>query len=89
MKFGDVLFWILILGAVGMAIWLAVGSPAIENGLLIITIFIASSEILLWKALFQIDKKTAIGFTKIKHDMEKGFLGVNNRFDKIEDMIKK
>jgi membrane protein implicated in regulation of membrane protease activity len=76
-KIRDILFWILILAAVGVAFWLLLGSPTTEQGLLMITIFIASSEILLWKYLFSIDKKTAIGLEKVKH-----------RFDKIDNELK-
>ncbi|MFH1607895.1 MAG: hypothetical protein ABIA78_02065 [archaeon] len=76
-KLTDILFWTLILSAVGVAIWLLVGSPTIEQGLLMITLFIATSEILLWKALFSVDKKTAIGFEKVK-----------SRFDKIDYQLK-
>ena len=40
MKLRDILFWIFILAAIGVAVWMAVDSPAIETGLLIIVIFI-------------------------------------------------
>lgn len=73
MKIENILFWVLILAAIGVAVWLLIGSPTIEQGLLMITIFIATSEILLWKALFQADKKTAVGFEKVK-----------SRFDKVD-----
>jgi len=69
----DIIFWILVLAAIGVAVWLIVGSPTVEQGLLMITIFIATSEILLWKTIFSIDKKTALGFEKVK-----------SRFDKID-----
>jgi len=72
-KLSDILFWVLILSAVGVAVWLLVGSPTTEQGLLMITFFIATSEILLWKSLFKIDKKTAVGFEKVK-----------SRFDRID-----
>ena len=70
-KLRDILFWILILAAVGVAVWLMVGSPTIETGLLMIVIFIAGSEILLWKALFGVDKKIGVGFYKIKDELNK------------------
>lgn len=76
-KIKDIIFWILILASIGVAIWLFVGSPTIEQGLLMITIFIATSEILLWKNMFSIDKRTAIGFEKVK-----------SRFDKIDYQLK-
>ena len=68
-KLTDILFWILILAALGIAIWLVFGSPTIETGLLMIVIFIASSEIMLWRTLFNIDKRTSIGFIKAKNDL--------------------
>ncbi len=67
----DILFWILILAAIGIAVWLLVGSPTIEQGLLMITIFIATSEILLWKKIFSVDKKTVISFEKVKSGFDK------------------
>jgi hypothetical protein len=80
----DILFWILILAAIAVAIWLFLGSPTIETGLLMIVIFIAGSEILLWKNLFNIDKRTAIGFELVKSGFEK----VNNKLEDIENLIK-
>jgi len=66
----SIVFWILILTVIGVVIWLAFGSPDFERSLLMIMIFVAGSEILLWKFLFKIDKKTAIGFEKIKGDFK-------------------
>lgn len=74
----DILFWILILAVIGLAIWLAFGSPNFENSLLAIIIFVASSEILLWRFLFSLDKKTALGFEKVR-----------NKLDNIEDKLNK
>ena len=76
---------ILILAAIGVAIWLLVGSPTTEQGLLMITIFIATSEILLWRTLFSIDKKTAIGFEKVKS----GFDKIDYQLNEIKLLIKK
>ena len=85
----DIIFWILILAAVGMAIWLVIGSPTLETGLLIIVIFIASSEILLWKTLFNIDKKTAIGFERVKNNFNIKFNELNTKLENIENLIKR
>ena len=90
----DILFWILILVVIGIAIWLAFGSPDFENGLIAIVIFVASSEILLWKTLFtfdkksvarlsSIDKRTSIGFERVKLDFER----VNDKLQSIKNDI--
>ena len=87
-KIRDIIFWILILAAIGIAIWLVIGSPTIETGLLMIVIFIAASEIVIWKTLFKIDKKTCIGFIKIKNEMHNKFVEVNNNLNEIKLLIK-
>ena len=84
-KLTNIIFWILILAAVGVAVWLLVGSPTIEQGLLMITIFIATSEILIWKNFFKIDKKTAIGFEKVKSRLDK----IDYKLNEIKSLLKK
>lgn len=68
-KAEDIVFWILILTVIAVAIWLAFSSPDFENSLLMLIIFVASSEILLWRALFSVDKRTSIGFEKVNSDI--------------------
>ena len=80
----DIVFWILILTIIGVVIWLAFGSPDFEKSLLMIMIFVASSEILLWKFLFKMDKKTSVGFEKVRSD----FKITNNKLENIEDNMK-
>jgi len=89
MKIRDMLFWILILIAIGVAIWLMVGSPTIEEGLLIIVISLSSSEILLWKSLFKIDKRTAVGFERVKSRIKILENNINIQFSEVKDLIKK
>src|SRR3989338_1346743 len=72
-----VLFWILILAIIATVIWLAFGSPEFEKSLLMIMIFVAGSELLLWRTLFAIDKKSSIGFERVRPD----FKQVNSRLD--------
>lgn len=79
----DILFWILILVALGIAIWLAFGSPEFENSFLAVIIFVATSEILLWRFLFAIDKRSAVGFEKVKNRLE----NVENRLINIDSSI--
>ena len=85
LKLTDIIFWLLLLAAVGMAVWLLIGSPTIEQGLLMITIFVATSEILLWKTMFSVDKKTAIGFEKVKSRFDK----IDHQLNEIKSLIKK
>lgn len=68
-KAEDIVFWILILTVIAVAIWLAFGSPDFEGSLLMIIIFVAGSEILLWRALFSVDKRASVGFEKVNSDI--------------------
>jgi hypothetical protein len=87
----DVVFWIFILIIIGTALWLLHGSPPESSAIITIGIAVAGSELLIWRTIFnndkknslklsEMDKKTAISFIKIKNEM-------NNRFDKIEDKL--
>jgi len=88
MKLRNILFWILILAAVGVTVWLNIGFPTIKTGLLMIVIFIATSEILLWKFLFKMDKRTIVGFVKIKSDINNLKNTFNNKFDEMNNRLK-
>jgi hypothetical protein len=66
----SIAFWILILIILGIAIWLAFGSPEFNSSLIAIIIFVAMSEIYLWKAFFKIDKKTSLGFGKVRSEFK-------------------
>ena len=94
-KIEDIIFWILVAIIVIVVIWILSGSPPIENSLPSLIIFVIASEILLWKALFSIDKKTEIGFVKVKNkianlenNMNNRFKEINKRLDNIEILIK-
>lgn len=69
-KIQDIIFWIIIGLIIGLAIWLISGSPTTESGLISLALFVAASEILLWKALFKIDMNTSIGFLKVKKELQ-------------------
>lgn len=73
----DIVFWIVILLLIALAIWLIIGSPTDTASIIAIAIFISSSELLLWKTIFKFDKKTALGFEKVK-----------SRFDNIDYKLK-
>ena len=92
----DIIFWILILLIISVALWKLVGSPTDTEALIAISLFVAGSEILIWKAIFAADKKTSISFVKIKNDidivknhMDNKFNQVNSRLDNIENLIRK
>lgn len=69
-KIEDVTFWIIMTLIIALAIWLLFGSPTDTSAIIALAVFVAASEILIWKNLFNIDKKTAVGFEKIKNSIE-------------------
>ncbi len=69
-KIEDILFWLLMIVVIVITLWLLFGkSPTLESSLIQISLFIVASEILLWKTIFRIDKRTTVGFTKIKNNL--------------------
>ncbi len=86
-KLEYILFWILIALIVGIAIWKLIGSPTDTVALISITLFVSGSEILLWKALFDIDKKTAIGFNNIRNDINNLRKGININMDNLNNKL--
>ncbi len=66
----DIAFWIFTLSALGVILWLLHGSPTLENALISIGVLIISSEFMLWKKYFEVDKKTALGFAQVKSDLD-------------------
>ena len=81
-KIEDIIFWIIILAIIALAIWLLAGSPTDTSAIVALVAFVAASEILLWKALFKIDKKTTVGFMRLKNDLDK-------KHDELKSLIKK
>ena len=85
----EIVFWIFIVIIIGTALWLLSGSPPKMNAIISIALAVAGSELMIWKTIFKIDKKTSIGFVEVGHDIEKIRININNRFDKIEDSLNK
>ncbi len=83
----DIIFWIFILIIIGTALWLLHGSPPESSAIITVALAFAGSELLIWKKIFLIEKRTTIGFMKMKHEFDKNNLMINNRFDKIEDKL--
>lgn len=95
-KIQDLLFWIIMGLIIGLAIWLVSGSPTIESGLVSLALFVVASEILLWKALFKMDKNTSIGFFKVKKEiqvmkykLERDMQDIKENIGEIKRMMKK
>ncbi|MBI2628976.1 hypothetical protein HYW74_02745 [Candidatus Pacearchaeota archaeon] len=86
-KLEDIVFWLLIIAMIAIAFWLLSGSPPEENALITITIFVATSELLIWRKIMSMDKNTAVSFIKLRKDIDIRFLGVNNRFDNVDEKM--
>ena len=86
-KLESILFWIFIIIIVGTALWLLHGSPQEISAIITIGLSVAGSELLIWKSLFKIDKKTAIGFLKTKHNLDLLENNINNKFDNINNKL--
>lgn len=102
LKAEDIVFFIVIGLIIFVAIWLLRGSPTLVGAIVSVAIFAATSDILLWRKLFEVDKNTSNGFNKVKHDFEivrndmKYFRremkieldNIKEKLDKIENLIK-
>ena len=92
--FEDIIFWIIIISIIAIALWLLSGSPTEIGAIIAVSTFTAASELLIWKKIFSIsnisnlklskmDKNVIISFMKLKHEMEKEFLKINTKLDKL------
>ena len=88
-KFEDILFWVLIALIIGVAIWKLIGSPTDTAALISIALFVAGSEILLWRAVFSIENKTTVGFMKMKHYIENNHSEVCQQLNDINNRLKR
>ncbi len=86
-KIEDIIFWIFIAITVGTALWLLHGSPPESSAIITVAITFAGSELLLWRKIFSIEKRTTIGFIKINHEMNNNFMKMKNEMDKNNLMI--
>ncbi|MDP2947181.1 MAG: hypothetical protein Q8N88_03625 [Nanoarchaeota archaeon] len=70
-KIEDVVLWIVILMIIGIGIYLLIvtNSPIEVDSLISLTLFVAASELLIWRYLFLMDKKASIAFVKIKEKL--------------------
>ena len=79
----NILFWTLIILIIWIAIWKLIGSLTDTAALVTIALFVVSSELLIWKALFRIDNKNYKGFMKIKNTLDKQTNLINNEISHI------
>lgn len=85
----DIMFWILIALIVGVAIWLLSGSPTDTSAIVAVAVFLAASEILIWKSIFKMDKRTSVGFEKVKSDIKILKKDLSYQLNEIKSLIKK
>jgi len=86
-KIENIVFWILIFATIAVILWKLFGSPSDIATVITIGTFIMSSEIMLWKNFFKLDKKTSLGFIRVKHDMERNHLETTNKLNLMENNI--
>ena len=53
----------------GFEFWLFKGSPTTESAIISVAVFVATSEILLWRKMFEVEKNTAVSFVRMKGDI--------------------
>lgn len=82
-KIEEIVFWILIALIVGLAVWKLFGSPSDTASLIALALFVASSELLIWRFMFNVDKRTAIGFVKLRGDIDNRFNRVDNKLNNL------
>jgi len=54
---------------IGIFLLIITNSPIEVDSLISLTLFVAASELLIWKYLFKIDKDTSVAFAKIKEKL--------------------
>lgn len=77
-KFDDVVFWLIMAAVVAIAIWKLFGSPTDTATLITIIIFFATSELIIWKKIFAMEKNTAVSFVRMKSDIANKHIELKN-----------
>jgi len=78
-KIEDVLFWICIFMLILLALWMLHGSPTEIAAVISIILFVATSEVLLWKELFKVEKRTEQALMRLDHKMDLKFMHLENK----------
>ncbi|MCK4649695.1 hypothetical protein KAT36_00535 [Candidatus Pacearchaeota archaeon] len=84
-RFEDVIFWILIAGIIGIVLWMLHGSPSNAGAIVGVGLFVAASELVLWKNMFEIERNTSIGFVKVKSE----FKDVKRDLKEIKELVRR
>lgn len=94
-KIEDIIFWIVIIAIIGLIIWKLFGSPTDLATIITIASLLAMGELSLLKKVYNLERKVAVGFTRVSLDMNlirndiKHHLNyINKRFDNLENLIK-
>lgn len=81
-KLEDIVIWVIAIALVAIAIWKIFGSPTDTATLISIILFVATSELIIWKKIFTMEKNVAVGFVKMKND-------INNKHNELKNLINK
>ena len=81
--FDSILFWIAITLTIIVALWLLHGSPTETGSIIAVALFTATSEVLIWRYMFNLDKNVSISFIKMKNEMNTSFIRIESEW--IED----
>lgn len=79
-KIEDIVFFAILSAVLAIAFWLLHGSPALENALVSFVVLIIMAEFMIWKKYFEVDKKSAVTFTKLRSSVE----SINSRLKNLE-----
>ena len=96
-KLEDIVFWILIIVIVAIIVWKLFGSPSDTAILMTSVLFMISIILTLWKKVYNIERKTEVGFMKVRGDlntikidinyMRKDINSINNKLENIQDNL--
>ena len=91
LTFEDIIFFIILGLIVFVALWLLHGSPTELGAIISVSLFVATSELFLWKKFFAIDKNTAVSFVNLNHDIQdlrRDQTTTHKKLDTIETLIR-
>jgi len=98
LKIEDIIIWVTILLTIGVAIWMLYGSPTESSAIIAVALFVATSELMIWRKLFsieknsklyisKIDKNVSISFMKMKNNIDRRFSEVDTKLDNINNLL--
>ena len=101
-KIEDIIFWVAIVAVIGLIIWKLFGSPTDLATIITVASLLAMGELSLLKKAYSLERKVAVGFTRVSSDMNlirndikhhlnyirKDLDNINNKLVTIENLIK-